>query len=301
MEGCEKLVLKFPQRVLNSFLESFQIVQQLSKKTETRVLEGYYVERWNAHDPPLGPPPKDPSAIAKMRLVIMAQGNSAEITRQFDELAEDDREVLCTEMSLTGCKKQEFRTAPERSRSVGPALLVYYAPALMQKAGRSDPSKALSILAEVFRSGRQLWPFDPGAVDQTVTVRIDTLKELEASAILERQDGLSWVMDRTSGKDAVVRLIKTTGMLAATQVLMFTKHYQEKRQLFVRQVSQDTQNTSDVGRQTTDRSDRQQVPVPMTLGRRFRFVFWGSNKARQDPIPERMWDSERSMLDISGL
>lgn len=38
-EGCEKFVLKFPQKVLSSFLTSFSIVQHLSTKTETEVYE----------------------------------------------------------------------------------------------------------------------------------------------------------------------------------------------------------------------------------------------------------------------
>merc|ERR1719253_470189 len=40
-EGCEKFVLKFPMKVLASFLNSFSIVQQLSERSQTAVLEDY--------------------------------------------------------------------------------------------------------------------------------------------------------------------------------------------------------------------------------------------------------------------
>merc|ERR1719487_1431081 len=46
LEGCEKFVLKFPLKVLTSFLMSFPIVRQLSEKSETEVLEDYLVWRW---------------------------------------------------------------------------------------------------------------------------------------------------------------------------------------------------------------------------------------------------------------
>merc|ERR1719498_779849 len=54
--GCEKMVLKFPSKVLVRFIESFSIVQNLSPtKTETNVLEEYIKWRWT-QDPNLGPP-----------------------------------------------------------------------------------------------------------------------------------------------------------------------------------------------------------------------------------------------------
>merc|ERR1719263_554594 len=49
-EGCEKFVLKFPQKVLSSFLSSFSIVQHLSDHSETEVLEDYLVWRWQHHE-----------------------------------------------------------------------------------------------------------------------------------------------------------------------------------------------------------------------------------------------------------
>lgn len=47
-------------------------------------------------------------------------------------------EKLCP----AGCPGQHF-TCDDLRESRGPALLVYYAPALMQKAGRQDPLGAL--------------------------------------------------------------------------------------------------------------------------------------------------------------
>merc|ERR1712136_150677 len=84
-EGCEKFVLKFPLKVLKQFVQSFSIVQTLGEAPETEVYENYLVWRWTNHDPPLGDVPTS-SAIAKLRLVIMAQGDSLNLLKAFHEL-----------------------------------------------------------------------------------------------------------------------------------------------------------------------------------------------------------------------
>merc|ERR1712159_811069 len=109
MEGCEKYTLKFPQRVLMSFVDSFAFVQQLSPdKNETQVLEDYLVWRWSSHSPNLGPVPTGRGSIAKMRLVLMAQGDSLGVIKCFKELPVEDFQRISEEMAITGCKGQSF-------------------------------------------------------------------------------------------------------------------------------------------------------------------------------------------------
>ncbi|CAE7947164.1 MAP3K3 [Symbiodinium sp. KB8] len=79
----------------------------------------------------------------------------------------------------------------------------YYAPALMQKAGRTAPFQAMHILAEVFRKARALWPLSSADADKTVVVRIDVLKDLEASAIVGTE-GI-FVLSKNSARDGQVR------------------------------------------------------------------------------------------------
>merc|ERR1712050_236109 len=84
LQGCEKFVLKFPQKVLGNFVDSFPVVWTLGEaKTETQVLEDYLIWRWEKHEPSLGPPPTGKGSIAKMRLTLMAQADSQELLRQF--------------------------------------------------------------------------------------------------------------------------------------------------------------------------------------------------------------------------
>jgi len=210
-EGCEKFVLRFPKAVLNQFLLSFSIIQSIGLPwtTETRVLEDYLVWRWDNHQPPLGPAPHGAGAIAKMRLVTMSQGDSPRVLSCFDCLPPADRAVLSKELSLAGCRGQAFwREGCHHSGafvSEGPAILVYYAPALMQKAGREDPLGAMRLLAEVFRQARNIWPLTAAAADDTVTVRIDTLKELYVSDI--RRSQAAWVIEKMSSRDGAVRSV----------------------------------------------------------------------------------------------
>merc|ERR1719291_21604 len=210
-EGCEKFVLRFPKAVLNQFLLSFSVVQSIGVPgtTETRVLEDYLVWRWDNHKPPLGPAAHGAGAIAKMRLVTMSQGDSLRVLSSFDWLPAGDRAVLSRELSLMGCRGQAFWREGcqqgDASNSEGPAILVYYAPALMQKAGREDPLGAMRLLAEVFRQAREIWPLTPAAADDTVTVRIDTLKELLVGEIIKAQ--AAWVLEKLSSRDGAVRCV----------------------------------------------------------------------------------------------
>jgi len=209
LEGCEKFVLKFPQKVLMSFLGSFSIVKQLSDKEETEVLEDYLVWRWQTNEEALcGPPPSGPGSIARLRIVVMAQGDSPRMLNAYQSLPQRDTEVLNAELSLTGCADQKFSREGTQWSTGGPAILVYYAPALLQKAGSTDPAGALTVLAEVFRQARFLFPLSQDTAGETITVRIDALKELQVPAIHQRSaPGEVWVLQKTSSRDAQVHRV----------------------------------------------------------------------------------------------
>jgi len=204
-EGCEKFVLKFPKHVLNQFLLSFSIVQNISVPgaTEARVYEDYLQWRWDSHRPALGPAPTGRGSIAKMRLVVMAQGDSEAVVRAFDALPEEDREVLSTEMSTVDIWKQGW--SREKSVYGGPAILVYYAPALMQKAGKQDPRGALLVLADVFRQARSLWPRSEACGSWWVSVRVDQLKELTVREIRESNPSKAWALARLTSREGAVQ------------------------------------------------------------------------------------------------
>eukprot|EP00928_Gymnodinium_smaydae_P032460 TRINITY_DN23502_c0_g2_i1.p1 TRINITY_DN23502_c0_g2~~TRINITY_DN23502_c0_g2_i1.p1 ORF type:complete len:1241 (-),score=183.64 TRINITY_DN23502_c0_g2_i1:149-3871(-) len=206
LEGCNKFVLKFPQHVLTRFLESFGVVHTLSDKTETEVLEEYYRYRWKRAQPSLGAPPDCSGSVARMRLVLSAQGDSARILQEFSNLPAAMQLQLASEMALTGISNQTFTRDAAAKGGVGPAILVYYAPALLQKAGKNDPFSTLRILAEIYRCARVLWPLSSKDADKHVTVRIDTIKDLEAGSILEPEFGFTWIMHTTSSKDAAIKL-----------------------------------------------------------------------------------------------
>lgn len=207
MQGCEKFVLKFPLPVLTNFIDSFPVVWNLGPKTETQVYQDYLEWRWGRADCSLGPVPSDPFRVAKMRLVVMSQGDALEVLRSFSDLPPRDQETLAEELSLTGCCDQSFSQNQQKQR--GPAILLYYGPALMQKAGSADPYNTMRIIAEIFRTARQLWPLseDQQLADQTTILRIDALKELSAQEILDNhsQGKSHYAILRNGQKDGQIR------------------------------------------------------------------------------------------------
>lgn len=68
--------------------------------------------------PPLGPPPEGFGAIAKMRLVVMAQGNSKLLLEAFKNLPEADRRTLSEELARTG-RALGHRPLGRRCLSIG--------------------------------------------------------------------------------------------------------------------------------------------------------------------------------------
>lgn len=205
LEGCEKFVLKFPLKVLMSFFDSFSFVEQLSLKSETEVYEDYLKWRWKEFESSCGSVPSGSGSIARMRTLVMAQGDGESILRAYNSLADQDSEVLDAELALTGSTGQSFQSEADRP-SAGPAILVYYSPALMQLAGATDPDGALHVLADVFRQARSLFPLRDDAVGETVIVRIDALKGLQVASIFERLGPEeAWVLERSAHREAQVR------------------------------------------------------------------------------------------------
>jgi len=209
-EGCEKFVLKFPQRVLTSFLSSFAFVQHLESKTETQVFEEYLVWRWETYLPSLGQVPDKAGSIAQLRLATMTQIPGERVLEAFKDLNEKDHKVLSEELARTGCHGQVY--ARDVGACKGPAFLVYYGPALLNKNGKTDARGVLAVLAEIFRRARDLWPLQEAAQDQSVTIRVDAIKDLDLQNIQTVQAGSCWTLERTSSVDAALSKMSLVGL-----------------------------------------------------------------------------------------
>lgn len=207
--GCEKFVVKFPLPVLNSFLRSFEFVERIVDHTETEVMEEYLKVRWVEHVPSPGPVPTGESAIALMRLLCMAQMSAPPVLKVYPELSEDDQAVLNSEMALTGCVGQSYSSdlIPKdvRDHPKGPAFLIYYGPAFLQNLGNDQAVFRLSVLAEVYRCARQLWPASIAKVASSVTVRIDTIKALSTNDLLQViKQGDLWLLVKHNDSEAFI-------------------------------------------------------------------------------------------------
>jgi hypothetical protein len=203
LEGCEKFVLKFPQRVLSSFLSSFQIVQTLDTRNESEVYESYLKWRWTDHHPSLGPPPDGSGSLAQMRMSVMAQGNTSEVLADYNSLPQEERRILDMEFARTGCQGQGYVSDP--LALAGPAFLVYYAPALLQKNSANNAFAALMVLAEVLKQARSMWPQEESAQGNHVIVRIDAVKEADLLTLPHLPAGEVWCLQRSNDKEALVK------------------------------------------------------------------------------------------------
>lgn len=208
--GCEKFVLKFPLPVLNSFLRSFQYVQKIATRTETEVMEEYFKIRWDEHEPRLGPHPRGPSGVAKMRLLCMSQANSVKILDNYHHIPKADQELLNEEMSRTGCTGQRFSPdiAPPDAHKMGPSLLIYYGPAFLQALGTDSPITRLQILAEIYRGGRSLWPLCAEETNEYKIVRVDAIKGLSVPDLMDViEGGSSWVLSKRNENECFAEIM----------------------------------------------------------------------------------------------
>lgn len=207
--GCEKFVVKFPLQVLNSFLRSIELVQKITDKTETEVMEEYLKVHWMEYEPSPGPLPAGDSAIARMRILCMAQAAAPAFMDAFDKLPNEDREILSIELSRTGtlCQSYSHALVPRdvHESPAGPAFLVYYGPAFLQNLGNDCPIRRLSILAEVYRRARELWPLNVAKAAQNIIIRVDMIKSLTSSELQGAMaNGDVWLMLKHNESEAFI-------------------------------------------------------------------------------------------------
>ena len=60
--------------------------------------------------------------------------------------------------------KQRYRTTESNFGNLGPAFLIYYSPAFLRTVAKTNPLAALQILAVIYRSARELFPFSRRAI-----------------------------------------------------------------------------------------------------------------------------------------
>jgi len=89
---------------------------------------------------------------------------------------------------------------------VGPAFLIYYSPAFLRTALRTNGLAGLQMLADVYRQARALWPLTAEQAEMSVTVRIDQIKELSPEVIMDGHAwGKAWVLVKQNGQEALVQ------------------------------------------------------------------------------------------------
>jgi hypothetical protein len=205
LRGSEKFVLKFPHPVLHSFIASFSQLGHLVELPEVKVVENFLKSKWNENKQSLGPPPTGKDAVALMRLVAQVQHLPLQqrTVSAWTALRQADKEVLSYEMALTGCPDQQYDT--HRVKQGGPVFLVYYSPAFMRTAARTDVSSGLRMLADIYRQARSLWPFSEGASLEHVTIRIDQIKEHSPQHIMDGHLwGEGWLLVKRNEREAVI-------------------------------------------------------------------------------------------------
>ena len=206
LRGSEKFVLKFPHPVLHSFISSFSLVGSLVNCTETEVFESFLTTHWGELSHGLGPPPRGRDAVALMRLVAQVQHLplQQQLVTAWQRLNAEDAEVLACEMALTGCKGQTYKCNPTLQQG-GPVFLVYYSPAFLRMAARSDIGSGLRMLAEIYRQARSLWPLEVGKEHEHVTVRVDQIKEHSPQHVMDGHLwGEGWLLIKHNEREAIV-------------------------------------------------------------------------------------------------
>jgi len=207
LAGAEKFTVKFPHAVLQAFLWSIPYLRNLEESTETEVVESYMEARWLSTFPEIELP-KGPSSLAKLRLAVMAQGGAREALESFDMLPQASVTLLSTELARTGMASQTYQRSHVDG---GPAFLVYYGPALLQRC-QGDPERmrlALRALVAVFEAGRKLWPADLLQQGSTVTLQVGKLKSHDVKHIFTSLPGEMrsvWALVQQNETEAVCDL-----------------------------------------------------------------------------------------------
>mmetsp|Transcript_49148 Transcript_49148/g.114944 ORF Transcript_49148/g.114944 Transcript_49148/m.114944 type:complete len:879 (+) Transcript_49148:43-2679(+) len=215
LAGAEKFVSQFPHAVLASFLQSFPMIKKLASESEVKVFEDYLAFRWSTATCAL--PALDglcgAEIICLQRLLCMAQGSAEAVMQAFAAALDPQlRKELSSEMARTGIATENYRLCEQKPLTGvaedgrhGPAFLLYYAPAFLQKSGKDDPVGALEILNTVCKAGRALWPLGEVWGDVTVSLRMDTLKEQPLSELRSQQsDDKVWLLVRHNDSEGFV-------------------------------------------------------------------------------------------------
>jgi len=209
--GAEQIVLRFPQKVMLSFLWSIPCVRHLSHEDETTVMQRYLLARWQHEDG--GEAPVGAHAVALLRLAVMAQAPSPAVVHQaFRKRPAPTLDILSTEMAYTGCASQLFTLGAQNAtyqEQTGPAFLIYYGPALLQINRDKECllEAALEALCDIYKVARILFPATTERVDKTVKVDIAPLKVQELDLVLEQAPrGYLWAMLQHSECEASVKL-----------------------------------------------------------------------------------------------
>lgn len=207
LSGAEKLTCRFPRPVLASFLWSMPFLGRLAEQQETEVVESYLEARFKQTFPD-APLPEGDGAIAILRLAVMAQRGAEFAVQAFSEAPFSVRRVLSEEMALTGIDGQMFRRS---SACGGPAFLIYYGPALLQRCSSlAEMSRALSALAATYAAGRRLWPRGHGGECRTVSVEVGRLRavniESASSGSASKEPGV-WVLIRHNDREGALDLV----------------------------------------------------------------------------------------------
>merc|ERR1719421_1333044 len=92
------------------------------------------------------------------------------VIEAFYKLPAPDRQILAMELSRTGCTGQTYEASCVRG---GPAFLIYYGPALIQRNTSSpeDLTGALRALCHVLHAARALWPVREESQGMTLTIQ----------------------------------------------------------------------------------------------------------------------------------
>lgn len=97
-------------------------------------------------------------------------------------------------------------TSGRSDLATGPAFLVYYSPAFLRSAARTNALSGLQMLAEIYRQARSLWASSAALAGQSVTVRIDQIKELPPETIMDAHAwGDAWVLVKQNSLEGVVK------------------------------------------------------------------------------------------------
>ena len=205
--GAEKFVLKFPEPVLAAFLWSIPYLDNLAAKTETQVVQEYLAARWQSAFPSKALP-TGPDSVALLRLSVMAQGEAEAVVEAFSTLPSCAQSILSAELAHTGSEDQHFEGCPACG---GPALLIYYGPALLQRCrGVDEMGMGLQILAATFAASRALWPLSAESQGSTVLVDVGQLRTHDVRSIMGHSTeplGSLWVLSPENEREASLRLM----------------------------------------------------------------------------------------------